>query len=127
MTRKLMAVFLIVMLVGCTGQGLLNQQNSELDWAYQKGERRLNFKNVRTYWRDGQKIILGRVENTGDEPWPNPTVNFLLLNRNMEPITTVSTSRIEQLDIGETWTFRIRPEDRSRFYRARFMQPTGWR
>lgn len=113
-------------LSGCGVETLSLTGPSPIDWTYQDGERRVNFKHVKVTTWNGRKIIRGTVENVGEDPWPNPRVHFRLLDQNMKPIGTASASRVEPLDVSSAWTFRVIPERGTIFHRARFLQPTGW-
>ncbi len=128
MNRFTTVLILIAVLMGggCSNR-LLRPESYEITWAYQSGERRLNFKNVRLVYRNGRRVIVGRVENVGEDPWLDPTVRFVLLNRDHEVLGTASTRRYERLEVGEVWLFTVTSDEYGDFHRARFDQPTGWR
>ena len=116
----------LLLLTSCGINPFQFEDPYNLNWVYQEDERRLNFKNTTILNENGRKIIRGTVENVGDEPWPQPTIHFALLNRNLNVIDTVSLRRINGLSVGQTWEYTLRPQTVTNFYRARFREPTGW-
>lgn len=120
------SILILLTLAGCSMMPYGPGARSNLDWSYQEGERRLNFKNVGYERIQGTKAVTGVVENVGEERWERPKITFQLLDRNQSLIQEASTRRTKPLPVGSKWQFRVIPSSPVNFHRARFTQPTGW-